>query len=86
MKWPLIGPLDDAIYNAVDFSRGMAEAYFIDSTLQRIESLTAMLEKEALDESHRKATEILLEQLETTFYRNIVGQPVEDSDGGRKNF
>ena len=86
MKWPLIGPLDDAIYDAVDFSVGMADAYSIFSMLQQIESLTTMLEKEVLDESHRKATEILLEQLETTFYRNIVRKPVEDSDGGRKNF
>jgi len=86
MKWPMVGPLDRAVYDAVQFSRGMAEAYFINSLLLQIENLTELLEKEALDESHRKATEILLQQLETTFYENIVKLPAEGSDGGRKNF
>ena len=85
MKWPMVGPLDEALYNSVQFGRGMAEAYFISQMLEQIESLTAVLETDTLDESHRKATEILLEQLETTFYENIVREPVEDSGGGRKN-
>ena len=86
MKWPMIGPLDKAVYNAMEFSRGMAEAYFINSMLEQIEGLTALLEKGMLDESHRKATEILLEQLETTFYENMVNIPKKEPDGGRKNF
>jgi hypothetical protein len=86
MKWPMVGPLDHAVLNAVEFSRGMAEAYFIDQMLKQMDSLTALLEQETLDESHRKATEILLEQLETTFFENIVSDPAEEPSGGRKNF
>ena len=83
MNKPYIGPLDKVVYDAMMFSAGMATCYFITTMLKQIESLTSLLEDERLEGAHKKATEILLQQLEQNFYDHIEMLPDEDSNSGR---
>ena len=85
-KKPYIGPLDKAFYNAMAFTEGMTQAYFINNMLKQIDSLTALLEDDNLEEKHREVTEMLLKELEDTFYQTIIAIPEEDTEHGRKNF
>ena len=85
-KKPYIGPLDKALYDAMAFTEGMTQAYFISNMLKQIDSLTALLEDDNLEEKHREITETLLKELEDTFYQTIIAKPEEDTERGRKNF
>jgi len=86
MSKPWIGPIDKALYDAISFGEGMAKAHLINQMLKQIDSLTTLLEDDKLEETHRKVTELLLEQLEQTFYDTIIPVPVdEDSENGRTN-
>ena len=81
MKKPYIGPLDKALYDAIKFGEGVAQAYFISETLKQIEDLTKLLDESDLDGPYKKATEMLLEQLENTFYENMTAIHEEDQSG-----
>ena len=84
MRRYYIGPLDKALYDGMCFAQGMAQSYFISSVLKQIEGLTVLLESEELDEPHKRATQVLLEQLEMTFYENMKISSSEGLQSGSK--
>ena len=71
-KKPYIGPLDKAFYDAMAFTEGMTQAYFISNMLKQIDSLTALLEDDNLEEKHREITETLLKELLNTLLSSIT--------------
>jgi hypothetical protein len=84
VRKPYIGPLDKALWDGMCFGEGMTKAFFISSMLQRIEDLTSLLENDSMGDEYKRATELLLEQLETTFY-TCMRVSGEDLESGRKN-
>ncbi len=80
----LIGPLGEAYVKAVTFAHNLADAFYLNDLLQRIEKLENLLEEEDLLPPTRNATELLLEQLNNNLQDMLLPR-TEDERASERN-
>ena len=79
----LIGPLGEAYVKAVTFAHNLADAFYLNDLLQRIEKLENLLEEDLLPPT-RNATELLLEQLNNNLQDMLLPR-TEDERASERN-